>query len=380
MKIGLNLLYLLPGIVGGTETYAAGLLHGLVGVDPHDRFLVFVNQESADWYLPNVSNIQRVICPVKATSRIRRYLFEQFQLPALLKKHSVDLVHSLGYVSPLFSPCPTIVTIHDLNYRAFGGQMPWNRRIALEVLVRQSALRSHHVITDSQFVCDQIMQLFRLPSSRVAVVYAAPKVLERGGAPSRCREYVEKLDIRSPFCLAFGNRGANKNVGRLVKAFLRAQTLWALPHQLVIVGHLAAADLPTDVRHLIPQSICLAGYVDDATLQSLWADAQMLIVPSLYEGFGLPVLEGMSMGVPVICSNAASLPEVAGDAAVFFDPLSVAEMSQKIAQVALDQGLRDELRQRGLANIRRFSWKKSATRVLEIYAQVVEKGMERGES
>src|SRR5437870_13548482 len=116
MRIALNLLYLIPGVVGGTETYAAGLLHGLANVDAQDQFVVFVNRESQQWPLPVSPNFTRVICPVSALSRSRRYFFEQVLLPRWLQKHAIDVVHSLGYVSPLFTSCASIVTIHDLNF------------------------------------------------------------------------------------------------------------------------------------------------------------------------------------------------------------------------------------------------------------------------
>jgi hypothetical protein len=113
MKIGINLLYLIPGVVGGTETYASGLLPGLAAIDQENEYVVFVNWESADWPLPEASNFSRVVCPVSATSRSQRYFFEQLRLPVLLKRHSVNLVHSLGYASPLSIPCPLVVSVRD---------------------------------------------------------------------------------------------------------------------------------------------------------------------------------------------------------------------------------------------------------------------------
>ena len=140
MKIGLNLLYLLPGIVGGTETYAAGLLNGLSKVDGENEYLVFVNSESASWPMPGRENFRRILCSVKASNRAGRYFFEQVRLPKVLKEKGVDLVHSLGYVGPLRPPCPAVLTLHDLNYRAIGSTMPWYRHLVLESLVDRKSV------------------------------------------------------------------------------------------------------------------------------------------------------------------------------------------------------------------------------------------------
>src|SRR2546422_29023 len=120
MRIGLNLLYLLPGIVGGTETYASGLLSGLSRIGSTDEFLIFVNKQAEDWQLPPGGNFTRVVCPVSGLNRFKRFVYEQSILPRLMREYNVDVLHSLGYVSPLFAHCPTLVTIHDLNFRVVG--------------------------------------------------------------------------------------------------------------------------------------------------------------------------------------------------------------------------------------------------------------------
>ena len=369
MRIGLNLLYLIPGIVGGTETYASGLLHGLAHIDQENEYLVFVNRESANWPLPEASNFSRMLCPVSAVSRLRRFFFEQFVLPQWLKRHSVDIVHSLGYVSPLFPPCPAIVTVHDLNYRAFGNQMPMTRRVALEFFVNQSAVRAQRVVAVSEFSRHEIAQAFNLWIDRTVVTYEAPRFRAWSAvAPDDFLVIRDRLKIRTPYVIAFSSQSPNKNIPDLLQAFARAKTHYQLPHQLVLVGHQPLnGTLP---RIYNDDSVRFTGYLDDRTLQIVLHHAQMLVFPSFYEGFGLPVLEAMEEGVPVACSNTASLPEVAGDAAVFFDPYSMDDMAQKIAQVALSTTLQAELRRKGFQNLQRFSWEKTAYKTLQVYKSV----------
>ncbi|HEU5040243.1 MAG TPA: glycosyltransferase, partial [Gemmatimonadales bacterium] len=156
MIIGLNLLYLLPGVVGGTETYAAGLLKGLAAHGDESRFVVFVNRESAAWPLPASPRFRRVVCPVHARSRLARYRFEQLRLPALVQAEGVELLHSLGYVAPLRLGRPSVVTVHDLHYRSYGPWRQWPRRLLLDCIVGASIRRAAAVITVSRFMRDAI--------------------------------------------------------------------------------------------------------------------------------------------------------------------------------------------------------------------------------
>lgn len=368
MKVAINLLYLLPGQVGGTETYAAGLLGGLSRIDRETRFLVFVNHEAAEWALPDAPNVSRFVCPVWAESRPRRYLFEQLGLPRLLAREKADLVHSLGYVGPLFPPCAAVVTIPDLNYRAFGEGMPFVRRWTLATFVRLSARRADRVLTISEFARGEIESTLGLSPEKIAVTLLAARhpgpEVSAGALGLRARR-LERLAVTKPFVMAFSSESPNKNIPRLLEAFGRARNSMSLPHELVLVGH-----APEDVRAHRDDKVRVTGYVPAEDVTALLAEADFLVFPSLYEGFGLPVLEAMAVGLPVACSRRASLPEVAGDAALFFDPVSVDSIAGSIAQLAGDDELRRTLRERGLRNIRRFSWEETASKTLEVYREV----------
>ncbi len=152
MRIGINLLYLLPGVVGGTETYAAGLLQGLAAIVSDNEFVVFVNREAADWPLPPKSNFTRIVCPITGSSRAQRYYFEQIRLPLLLRRERIDLVHSLGYVGPVIGPCPSVLTIPDSNFVDVAQTIPPHRRIALSFVSRQAARTANEIITISEFL------------------------------------------------------------------------------------------------------------------------------------------------------------------------------------------------------------------------------------
>jgi glycosyltransferase involved in cell wall biosynthesis len=354
--IALDLLYMLPGQVGGTETYAAGLIRGLAEVAPPERFLVLVNRAAADWPLPTTGVFTRMVCEVEGTSRARRYLYEQTRLPGLLRRAGAQLVHSLGYVSPLVSHCPRVVSIHDLNYLAFGDQMPWRRRQALALFIQASGRRAGAVLTLSEFSRGQIRQHLGIPGERVVVVPLA------GGGPPGVATGSWR-PVETPYLLAFGSRTPNKNLPRLLDAYAEARPA----QRLVILGH-----VPEPVRARGAElAVVFTGYLEKDRMASALRQADVLIFPSTYEGFGLPVLEAMDVGVPVVVSRAAALPEVAGDAACYFDPLDVADMAARIREVAGDSSIRARLREQGRLRAATFSWRRTAKETLAVYRRLV---------
>lgn len=365
MIIGLNLLYLLPGVVGGTETYAAGLMHGLSRIETSERFVVFVNRESADWPLPEDVRFRRVVCPVDAVSRLARYRYEQLHLPARVLAEGVHLLHSLGYVAPLRLRCPSVVTVHDVHHLAHGRLRQWPRRVILGQMVRGSVRRAAAVIADSRYSRDEVARAYDLPASAIDVVWLAPNPRLRGAAEWPAVRAGKSAD-RGAYLLAFGGITPNKNLARLLQAYAVARQRHGLSQRLVLVGRLPPSIRPEDTA-----GVEATGYLDEAALAGVLRGADTLIFPSLYEGFGLPVLEAMAAGVPVICSKVTAMPEVAGDAAVYFDPRDVEDMASRIAEVARDAGLRERLAGRGRARAAEFTWERAARETLAIYRRIL---------
>ncbi len=366
MRIGLNLLYLLPGIVGGTETYAKGLLDGLakVGVD-HD-FLIFVNREAAEWPLPSVKNFLQVICPLSGSKRWKRYAFEQTLFPKLLKSYKIDVVHSLGYVGPFFTSCRSVSTIHDVNFESV--DMPKMRKLSLDFFVRNTARLSNHVITVSQFSKNEIVSRLKISPEKITVVHEAPLLDPNSPEETESAFILAKHDLKLPYILAFSNSFPHKNISGLLQAYVLAQQKYGLTRQLVLVGHRPVIkELFSILRKVKPDSVTFTGYLEHEELRTILRHAELLVFPSFYEGFGLPVLEAMLLGVPVACSNCASLPEVVGNAGIYFDPNSIEDMAKKISQVVCNPVLQEKLRQAGFDNLKRFSWERAARETLEIY-------------
>jgi glycosyltransferase involved in cell wall biosynthesis len=364
VRVGLDLLYLIPGVVGGTETYARGLLCGLSRVAADHEFVVFVNREADTWPLPD-GPFTRVVCPVDATSRLARYAFEQFRLPLWAKAYEVDVLHALGYVGPLAAPCALIVTVPDLNTVAFGHQLSRSKRIVLGAFTKWSARRADHILTISSFSRDRICEVLGVPREKVTVTLLASNPREPAGGPAG-------VFGEGSYLVAFSSASPNKNIPFLLEAFEKARTL-GLEHDLVMVGHRPASKVGR-----VPAGVRFTGWLPDDQRDAVVAGADALVFPSLYEGFGLPVLEAMALGVPVLASDRASLPEVGGNAASYFDPTNSQELAEKLVWIARDASARTALRAVGYENVKRFSWEKTASRTLEAYETAVRSFNRRG--
>ncbi|MEO7102182.1 MAG: glycosyltransferase family 1 protein [Gemmatimonadaceae bacterium] len=362
MIIGLNLLYLLPGIVGGTETYARELISALSRVDSDNHYVLFLNEESSGERFSSISRFEHVVCPVAASSRAKRYVWEQLHLPAFTESYGVDVLHSLGYVGPLFTHAAHVVTIHDVNFLQRDVRMSPVRRAMLGAATFSVARTAQRTITMSNFSRDEIVRRLHVSEARVEVTHLAPrKRLDH--------QYANPTTaVEREYLLAFAGPSPHKNVPRLIEAF--ASVSDAIPHSLHIIGSLPRGGSVERVVDALAMGsrVQLLGYIGDDAMETELAGATALVFPSLYEGFGLPIVDAQRLGVAVICSTAGSLPEIAGQGAMLFDPRSVCDIASSISRVSKDRSLRERLIRAGRENVERFSWEATAMDTLRIYA------------
>ncbi|HEX2721347.1 MAG TPA: glycosyltransferase family 1 protein [Gemmatimonadaceae bacterium] len=368
MLIALNLLYLIPGVVGGTETYARSLVQALARQDSDNEYAIFVSREAADLEITPAANFRKVVCPVIAMSRAFRYSWEQTMLPLQLLREKPALTHSLGYVSPLAAPGPQVVSVHDVNYLGHTGRRTALGRRAFQFFVERTVQRAERVITISEFSKGEIIRHMNVPATKVTVIHLAGKQTvtdqkEVNGAAELLR------DIGRPYIMAFSSLSAHKNIGRLIAAYTKISH--SVPHALVLVGHLPEkSSARSEMESAETDRIHFTGHLPDADVDALMQNASLFAFPSLYEGFGMPVIDAQQAGVPVACSSAGALPEVAGDGAVVFDPHSVDDMASALQRCLLDIDLRQTLVADGYENARRFSWDRAARETLRVYAEV----------
>jgi glycosyltransferase involved in cell wall biosynthesis len=374
MHVGLNLIFLVPGETGGMEVAARELIPALLAeAPPGMRFTAFVNREAAaagdgPWgeLLPAVT------VPVNARNRVQWVLGEQTLLPRLAAKAGVDVVHSLASTAPLWGRFRRVVTVHDLIYARFPEAHAGIRDKGMRVLVPQATRRSHRVIADSQSTRNDLIELLSVRSDRIDVVPLGLGGVRRV-APLPEREVRARFELgERRVVLSLSAKRPHKNLLALIGALARIpaedRPLLVLPgyptaHEAELRERAASAGVAGDVR--------FPAWVSAAEVEGLWALAEAFVFPSLYEGFGLPVLEAMARGVPVACSNASSLPEVAGDAALLFDPRDESEIAEAVRRLLSDQALREQLRTRGLRRVTEFTWQRTARLTLESYRRAL---------
>jgi glycosyltransferase involved in cell wall biosynthesis len=375
VHIGLNLIFLVPGETGGMEVAARELIPALLQqAPPGTRFTAFVNREAAaakdgPWgeLLPAVT------VPVNARNRVQWVLGEQTLLPTAAMRARIDLVHSLASTAPLWGRFRRVVTVHDLIYARFPEAHAGIRDKGMRVLVPQAARRSDRVIADSLSTRDDLVQMLGIQADRIDVV-----PLGLGGV--RRAAPIDEGETRARFelgerrvLLSLSAKRPHKNLLALIGALARipedSRPLLVIPgyptaHEAELRAHATSAGVAEDVR--------FPAWISAEEVEGLWALAEAFVFPSLYEGFGLPVLEAMARGVPVACSNASSLPEIAGEAALLFDPRDKSAMAEALRRLLDDPALRERLRTRGLARVTEFTWERTARLTLESYRRTLD--------
>jgi glycosyltransferase involved in cell wall biosynthesis len=372
MKIGINLLWLVPGY-GGLETYVLGLIAGLALVhDTSNQYVLFTNPRNYSSFDGLPAGFHRQVCWLPTRSRVAWRIAEQFLLPRYAALERLDVLHSPDDMIPLRLGCRSVVTIHDVNFYSLSDRLPASASRLFESWVRRSALRADAIITVSKFSQREIASRFKVATERISVIHNAPAIRSRPPL-ARWPALARRLGISGDYIVTFADGSPHKNLATLLYAF--ALLLKQGRVQLLVVGRQAPSDRRTvGLLHALglSDSVIFAGYLSESDLSLTMANARLLAFPSRYEGFGLPVVEAMAAGVPVACSRATALPEVASDAAVFFDPSNVADMACAINRLLSDEPLRRDLVAAGRRRARRFSWGRAAVRTIDVYQRAAE--------
>ncbi|MBI3910112.1 MAG: glycosyltransferase family 4 protein [Armatimonadetes bacterium] len=349
----------------GDRTYALNLTRALARIDRETLYLLYT-AEPTPYTRLEVPNVEPVVLPVDPP-----WIWTPFAFPEDLARAHASVAH-VQYITPLRAPCPVITTIHDVAFRRFPRLFPLKHAVLLNTLIPIAVRRAARVLTGSEATRRDLLQFYHLAEERVVVTpYAADPIyrpMDRDLARARV---AQAFGIKRPYVLSVGVLQPRKNLPRLVRAF--ACLAREFPHQLVLVGKegWASAELRRAVAETrLEARVTFTGYVADPDLPALYAAADLFAYPSLYEGFGLPPLEAMACGTPVVTSNVSSLPEVTGDAARWVDPHSVAEIAAALRDLLEDKAERQRLSAAGLVRARRFSWDETARRTLAVYREV----------
>ena len=358
----------------GIGTYVRNLVRQYARAGGPDTYVLLCRPADAEFVRSLGPRFEALI------TRAGNYsISEQMSVPRALWSARVDLFHAPHYVVSPFTPCPVVVTIHDCIHLRFPQYLP-NRGAHLyaRAFMALAARRARRVLTVSQASKDDILHYLGLPASKVEVIYnALDERLASAPTDDDIARVRGRFLLTSPYVLYTGNIKPHKNVDRLIEAFAILRRRGSGDLKLLIIGD-EISKYP-NLRRLVHrfqlhQHVRFLGFVPDATLAVLYRLTSVFVFPSLYEGFGLPPLEAMASGVPVVTSNVSSLPEVVGDAALLIDPMDAGAIADAMGRVLSDADLRAELIRRGHERVKTFSWERSAARTREVYAEVLGPG------
>ena len=356
----------------GIGTYIRSLLHAMAAIDASDDYVLVALPGDVELFSSLPPNFQTTVY-----RRPDSYKFNHLAFPWFLRRLAPNLVHIPLNQVPLFMMEPYVVTMHDMSRLLFetGSGL---RMDARRILLRRGLLRAQRIIAVSETTRRDVRDALGIPEDRIRVVYNAPNPDFFLPATAERARILERYQIDYPFLLYAGNIRPQKNIPRLVEAFavarerLSRHPIYRDLHLIVIGDEIS---LYPSVRRAVVQTrvekaVRFLGFVPFDALRVFFENAALFVFPSLYEGFGLPPLEAMATGTPVVASNVSSLPEVLGDAALLVNPENVFEIARAIQEGLLDEDLRVELIAKGKAQAARYSWDRTAREVLEVYREV----------
>lgn len=357
----------------GLGRYVQKLVENLEKVDLNNQYIIFLRQENWSDYQPSNPNFKKVLADYRWYS-----LPEQILMPIKIWQAKVDLMHYPHFNVPIFCLKPFVVTIHDLVLRKFPTRrastlnpfLYWLKNLAYRLVVYLAIKRAKKIIAVSNYTKKDILKYFKVKPEKIEVVYEGAPA--RRDSPSDTVLVSEGLSLPKPYILYVGNAYPHKNLERLILSFKKLIEDKQIDCQLVLVGELDYFyQRLREMSSVVPSGkIIFTDFVSDKELTSLYQNASLYVFPSLGEGFGLPPLEAMAFGLPVVCSRATCLPEVLGQAVVYFDPENIEEMAEKIKQVLKDKQLQEKLIVQGFKRIQKYQWSKMAQETLKIYKTV----------
>lgn len=345
------------GRMTGLGVYTRNLVRALTEENRDDlKLTLFSKEQAGDW------------------NTFRRLYWENCELPRLVKKARVDILHVPAFSPAMVRPCKTVVTVHDLIGLIFNNQLGWPSRFYWGTWLPRTVRRADAIIADSENTKNDLMRLLKLSAEKITVIHPSG---HEGFFPQTdlrpLEELRQRFGIREKYFLAVGTLEPRKNIARILEAYTKfvRKKKTDTHYQLVIAGFtdFAHGKFARSIRNRVPSdgALVLTGYLKREELNALYSGAAAFLFPSLYEGFGIPVLEAMASGTPVMTSRSSSLPEVAGEAAYYVEPTNAENMAQGLKDLSEDEPLRQSLIRKGFKRIQNFSWRDTAKKTLRVY-------------
>lgn len=364
----------------GIGNYILPLIQALAAIDSENDYTIlrwrFANSDAAD---TNIAGADELFTEIAGKSHFEigwcPYTpdWDQLYLPTELMKRDVDVYHAPSFILPLMRPCKTVVTYHDATSKLFPENLGAKVSDYYDKWSEISARNADYIICNSEYTANDLMKYYGISGDKVEVTYPAALPQYRPHDDVDLTSIQKQYGLEHPYILYVGTIEMRKNIGLMLQAFAHIKRNRGIRHQMLLVGRVRENfEVEKIIRKLgLSQDVVLAGYVPDDDMPRLYSAADLCVYVSLYEGFGLPPLEAMRCGTPVVVSNVTSIPEVVGDAGIMVDPYNVDEIAAGLYKVLTDTALRERMRSRGLQRAEMFSWAKAARQTLNIYNRMV---------
>ena len=369
MRIGINGRFLLTKKTG-VQRAAYNLVKALFEMDDENEYFLFTSKDQVhneEWKKPNVTVVGS---DIKYGENFKNHLWEQVVLPRLAKEYEIDILHSIANIAPLFYKGDSIVHIHDLCFVVNPQWYSYSFRTLYNWIVPRLARKATKVVTNSNNSKNDLLQFCRINADKVELIYWAVDQTFEGGIDD-----VVSAPIEGEYILYVGSLEPRKNISMLIKSYEEMRSSNPdITAKLVLIGgdNPLFADVKLQVKDF-SDDIIFKGYVSDSLLKSYYKHALAVAYPSLYEGFGLPPLEAMASGAPVMTSNTSSLPEVVGDAAILINPNDKEQIAKSLERIIRDPQLRHSMRLKGAEQVKKFNWARVARNIVGIYYETYNK-------
>lgn len=342
------------------------------------KHLYFAYHRDSSHILPPARNAnfhhKTLKVPKKPFSWLWAFLWEQGRVPQSAQKDQVDIYHGIFNTLPLWGSFKKVVTLHDLTPFLFPQWHTSATRVQAQLLTRLSVKKADAVLVPSRCTHEDAMKTLKISEKKLIMIPEAPGPEFKPSSEQNRKVLAEKYGLTKNFILFVGTIQPRKNISRLLLAFEQMKDQSNLPHTLVLVGKTGWKTqqiFKTLQRIKHGKEVHFLNHVPSEELPVFFSFCDVFVYPSLYEGFGLPVIEAMACGAPVAASASSSLPEVGGDAALYFNPGNTAEITRSMLTVIQDNALKNQLKEKSLAQASRFSWKKTAEKTLEVFESVL---------
>ncbi len=372
MNIGIDARFYRSS-TAGLGRYTRGLLHNLQNIDHTNQYTIFITPDDDKEYVIDSENFTKVVVPITHYT-----ISEQTKFLNILNSYNFDLVHFLNFNHPILYNRLFVTTVHDLTmllYPVGRSQKSLIRKIAFQKVMNHAANSATKAIAISQATKKDMVKYLHTKPENIKVIYEGyDDIYHADYSRNMVSLAKDRYNLVKPYILFVSQWRPHKGLPKLIQSFEILKSKYNIPHQLVITGK-PNHDFPEIINSIknskFSADIILPGFVEEKDLPLLYAGTDAFIFPSFYEGFGLGPLEAMACGAPVISSNLSCMPEILGEAAIYFDPHDVNQMAKTIQKVLSDNKLRQNMRQKSLVQASKYSWKKMATETHALYQKIL---------